>query len=589
MFNSIFSQTASLLKFVIYDFDGLDIGATNLPDGDFQIGDLSYEITANPLPASDVLGDRVLKANLNWINGTGEFGKGMDKFFQLSVLQDRINFYFYSPLSNAANVQVRVIITEDDDNDNFYQSSADDSWIDTVQLSSSAGWQLVSLPLSDFKDRNTGGNGIFDVGFGANEGKLFVVRIAFDQTSTTVTSETYYLDMISFSQGNLPSGNTILDLPPGDGVNCELGAFTGTSPDSAPAVIENKFTNGKKIKYVNWFMQYSATGTVPVNFPGAEVQNLLNNGYRPVLTWEMMYAQYSRLDPLQPRLDKILNGTFDAYIDSFADKIKSYNDTIILRIFHEFDGFWYSWSITENNQDTTTFINAYRYVVDRFNMRGATKVLWMWCVNSDSEPYLAYNWIVNAYPGDNYVDIVATDIYNHPNLPVPDWKSFRYLLSESYYTLTKYFPNKPFYLCELACRERYVSEDVSSQTKADWICQMSGDLKTYFSKIDAIIFFDTPKEHDWRVNSSVAALNAVNNCIWTDNYFGETTGVNENFASASLNVFPNPFESELTITFKKANSIQVVNILGTEVYREKINESATNKTLDLSALSNGIY
>src|SRR4051812_29328224 len=87
---TIFSNSQSpqgsggILVSVIYDFDGLDIGEKDLPDGDFRNHDLNYEIAANPLGQSDVLGDRVVKIRMNWNEGFGEFGKATMRFVELN-------------------------------------------------------------------------------------------------------------------------------------------------------------------------------------------------------------------------------------------------------------------------------------------------------------------------------------------------------------------------------------------------------------------------------------------------------------------------------------------------------------------------
>jgi hypothetical protein len=195
----------------------------------------------------------------------------------------------------------------------------------------------------------------------------------------------------------------------------------------------------------------------------------------------------------------------------------------------------------------------------------------MWCVNAEPKPYSAYNWIVSAYPGDTYVNMVATDIYNHPDLGIPAWRSFRYTYAESYYYLSKYFPNKPLYICEIACRERDGSETAASQTKAEWVCQMSRDLQTYFYKTRALIFFSVIKEHDWRLNSSAQALQAANDCIWQGNFFGDSTLIKDPEELASFVVYPNPFLSELSIapqneTYAGNNyHVRVYTVTGQEV------------------------
>lgn len=586
LFASILSYAQiPVLKSIVYDFDGLDIGQTDLPDGDYKNFDLIYQVAANPLSSSDVLGDRVLKLDLNWTSGKGTFGKGISRYIELNVAADHFNFYCYNPLSNYASATVDIAIQEDDNSNNNYDNASDDQWSNTISIPRSSGWQLISVPLNLFVDVNAGGNGIFDMGYTGNAGKVFTVSLTFKKATTTVNPESYFIDMLCFSEGTLPTGNTTLDLPPKNiSDHCLLGCLAYKSPaDSVPVEVEGLFPSGNnKLKYVNIFVPYAHSGTIPSAFPGTSVQVLLNNGYTPMITWEMIFSSYAPLDPVQPRLAQILAGDFDSYFDSFADKIIAYNDTILIRLFHEFDGDWYPWSIALNNQDPNQLINAFRYIVDHFRARGAAKVKWIWSPNSLPNPSLAFNWAVNAYPGDNYVDMVATSIYNHPFPGSPPWRSFRSLLSETYYYLTEYFPDKPFFICEVACRERYNAEVVSSQIKAEWMCQMNKDLQSYFSKTRALIFFSKIKEHDWRINSSFAAQEAVRTCIWEDSHYSEealSVSFPEN--PDQYRIYPNPFTNEITIALetmpglKAEGSLKVYDIMGKKVGSYIINDKIT--------------
>jgi hypothetical protein len=541
--------TAGTLVSVIYDFDGLDIGQNDLPDGDFGSHDLKYEVAGNPLNQSDVLGDRVLKINLNWNEGFGEFGKATMRFVELNSQTDKLNFFFFNPAANSSSALVKVIIEEDDNQNDIFEFALDDRWVYNLTLPAQEAWQLISIPLKDFIDDNSGGDGIFNAAYSNAAGMLFSVSFSFSKPAPGASANTYYVDMICFTNGDLPSGNSILELPQAALSNCPIGALSGAhSPDGVPGEIEGFLPDGKKLAFVNWFMYYSNDGTNADDIPGTEVQNLLDQGYVPLITWEMMYLPYSRLDPAQPRLDKILNGSFDPYIDQFANKIKTYNGTVIMRIFHEFEGDWYCWSLTENGKDPQKYISAYRHVVDRFRAAGATNVQWMWCVNAEPKPYKAYNWIVNCYPGDAYVDIVATDIYNHPDLGTPAWKSFRYTYAEVYYILTHWFGEKPLYIAEVASRERYSWEQAGSQTKGDWICQMNKDLQSYFPKTKALIFFSLMKEHDWRINSSDAALHSFVDCLWNQDAYGGPVYLTQAMPEeTSLHPWPIPFHDHIRL------------------------------------------
>jgi len=576
-----FTIQGQILKSIIYDFDGLTIGQTDLPEGDYGANDLSYKVAANPLGNNDMLGDRVLQLNLNWNTGSGSFGRGISRFIEFDVNQDVFNFYFYNPTSNSNDASLDVLITEDDDQSNTYSYNNDDEWKKSLSIPRSSDWQLIAIPLKDFTDANPGGNGIFDATFTGAKGMLLMVEFVFKKN--TPDNATFYLDMICFTEGALPTGASIFDLPPlSMPGKCPLGAFIQQMKDEehkVPAEFEGFFPASpkKRIKHVNFFLQLAMDGSSTAKeLPGSGVQKLLNDGYVPIITWEPLYQGFSRLDPVQPRLNNIINGDFNSYIDDFADKIKTYSDTVIIRFMHEFEGDWYPWSIIYNGQDPTRYITAFRKVVDRFRNRGTHNVKWMWCINADYAPYESYNWSVKAYPGDNYVDIVATDIYNtHFPVALPWWMSFRYKTAESYYYLTKYFPNKPLMICELGCRERENSENPSSQTKGEWIEQMDKELQSNFSRVKGLVFLSANHLGDWRVNSSPEALSSITKNIWKDNYYFEDVQISvpdQILFQKECNVFPNPSSGTFTILhhFKKQSDVEItiLNTLGQVIFSE---------------------
>lgn len=516
-----------ILKSMVYDFDGLDINQTDFPEGDYRANDLTYKIVENPLGNNEMLGDRVLQINLNWNTGNGTFGRGISRYIEFDPNQDIFNFYFYNPLSNNQDATFDILIADDDNQDNTYSQFSDDSWKKNFVTPGSSGWQLFSVPLKDFTDANTGGNGIFDMTFTQNKGMLLFVEFRFIRSTPSPGNPVFFLDMINFSEGALPHGATIFDFPSGNPSDfCLLGAFQQEKRGEQyliPSKFESLFplVPGKKINYVNWFLQWAMDGsTVPKEMPGNEVQQLLNNGYTPVITWEPMFLGYSRLHPVQPRLNNIINGDYNSYIDAFADKIKTYSDTVIIRFMHEFEGDWYPWSLVHNNEDPARYVTAFRKVVDRFRARGTYNVKWMWTVNSDYFPYKYFNWIVPAYPGNDYVDIVASDIYNNHYPPdLPWWRSFRWQTTESYYYLTKYFPQKPLLICEIGCRERFSTENQTSESKGEWFARMDKQLQTNYHQVRALLFFNAAPDQNWFVNSSPSALQSLTDNIWYDDYY----------------------------------------------------------------------
>jgi hypothetical protein len=585
-----------VLKSIVYDFDGFDLGLTSLPEGDYSYGDLSYQVASNPLSASAILGDRVLRMDLNWSANYGAFGRGITRYVEMDQLQDRINFYFYNPSSNQQNAVFEIAIGDDDNQNNIYESSADDSWRKTFTISATQGWILQSVPLTDLTDSNTGGNGIFDIGFSQNKGMLMQVEFRFAKPAGAISNPTFYIDMICFTEGAMPTGNTPLELPsksPSD--YCRLGAHQKENPGEY-YLIPSKFRSlfpvltGRKLKYVNTYLQWGADGTANAGaLPGNGYQILIDSGYTPILTWEPMFKGFAPLDPVQPRLSNIINGDYDTYIDNFADKLKQYSDTIIIRLMHEFDGDWYPWCVSQNNQDPTKFIAAYRRIVDRVKAKGASKVKWMWCPNNDYTPYRYWNWVVSAYPGDNYVDIVATDVYNaHYPANLPWWRSFRWQTTEIYYYLTRYFPTKPFFICELACRERTSAENTNSQSKAGWIAEMDKELQSDFRKIRAIIFFNENKLQTWEVNTSTASFESLRDNIWADDYYFITgtpasVPISENLRRSS--VYPNPANELIKIENSSAAEMQLLSINGDVIKTYKGNV----ETIDVSDLPSAVY
>lgn len=594
------------LKSIVYDFDGLDIGATDLPEGDYQSGYITASISANPLPPNDMIGDRCLHINLNPVAGNGVFGRGIARYIEFDVSKDEFHFYLYNPTINSQNIDVEILLYDDDDQNHVFDFAKDDVWSKTYSVPSGNNWTLYSTALKDFKDINSGGNNNMDMAFTNDAGMLLSVEFKF---KTTVNyGADFFIDMLAFSEGSLPSGKNQLSLPEKENNDfCMLGAYSNETQDNyhlTPTKFEALFNQEqvRKIKYVNTFLHWAyGTSTVPSEMPGKSAQILLNNGYTPILTWEPMFAGFDRLDPIQPRLQNILNGEYDTYIDQFADEVKKLSDTIIIRFMHEFEGDWYAWSLCKNGNDPQKYQQAFRHVVNRFRNRGVNNVKWMWCLNSDYAPYAAYNFAIMAYPGDNYVDIVANDIYNN-HFPVqrPWWRSFRWQMTESYYYLQKYIPNKPLFVCEVGCRERFTDENANSESKGEWYQRMDKELQSNFRKARALIFFNANPDQNWLVNSSSNALESIQQNIWSDDYYFKTTakpvaGKAEE-ASREGFVFPNPFETTLywgvlaDDKLKKA-SIQIYNSLGMLLYQKSAtteNKSYTDQVVT-SYWSPGFY
>lgn len=90
----------------------------------------------------------------------------------------------------------------------------------------------------------------------------------------------------------------------------------------------------------------------------------------------------------------------------------------VVRLGWEFNGEWQPWFA----KDPAQFVLLWRMIVDhaRKNVKGGDRIKWMWCPS-----ITAWNKIdVSAcYPGDDYVDQIAVDLYDieGPDDPADRW------------------------------------------------------------------------------------------------------------------------------------------------------------------------
>jgi beta-mannanase len=218
----------------------------------------------------------------------------------------------------------------------------------------------------------------------------------------------------------------------------------------------------------------------------------------------------------QPNLYSIIEGHMDAFFFRWAGEIKQMKGTVWVRILHEFNGDWYPWCIVNNDRDPALFIKAYHHIHDLFKKQGTTNVKFVWCPNSMSVPQESWNFIMDAYPGDEYVDVVGMDVYNGAG-DATRWHSFRRVAIENYFLFTQLLPQKPLVICETASRERSTSEPGPAQTKAEWIKQMSETLQSDMTKVKLLTWFN--EKSTFKINSSPGAKKAFHDYIFNSSYF----------------------------------------------------------------------
>lgn len=117
--------------------------------------------------------------------------------------------------------------------------------------------------------------------------------------------------------------------------------------------------------------------------------------------------------PLQEmESNKALNVIMTTWIDRAARFISSLKDSegnsipVIFRPWHENSGSWFWWGA--GNSTPEQYIALWHLTRERFDSLGIDNVVWAYSPDKD----LTREQYFSTYPGDEYVDILGTDIYH---------------------------------------------------------------------------------------------------------------------------------------------------------------------------------
>ena len=97
-------------------------------------------------------------------------------------------------------------------------------------------------------------------------------------------------------------------------------------------------------------------------------------------------------------------------VSSYFLQLQEKDMAVEWRPLHEASGGWFWWGVAS----AECYVQLYRLVFDRMvNTNGVKNLLWVWNINTDPTYGYDYSALNGAwYPGDEYVDIVAVDIYD---------------------------------------------------------------------------------------------------------------------------------------------------------------------------------
>lgn len=309
--------------------------------------------------------------------------------------------------------------------------------------------------------------------------------------------------------------SVVVPASPGDDVY--LGLYAAGLP--AEGAVRNASERlGATPAIAMWFQQWGKRDPFPVD----DVRRLVDRGVVPMVTWEAWRAPED-VPPLDPRRDpaswghqrqpdfrlvRIAEGAFDGYVDRYARAVADYGGPVMIRLFHEMDGFWYPWGGTVNGNEPGDLVAAWRHVVDRFRAAGADNVTWVWSVNHVSVPSSPDNEPEDYWPGAEYVDWVGLSGFNFGTPASSEgspagsstWTGFAEVFDDRLAELARF--DRPLVIAEFASAEE-------GGDKAGWIRDAFEEILRRH-EVDAVVWFDrrAEGEPDWRVASSVAALKA---------------------------------------------------------------------------------
>lgn len=310
-----------------------------------------------------------------------------------------------------------------------------------------------------------------------------------------------------------------VDAPVGDalywGVHREQVAYDPDALDD----LTGDFDGGPAI--VMWYQEWA--GSQP--FPAEAAARVLERGAVPMITWEA-WSPPSRDPSLEPddvrqraqqpafRLSRIAEGRYDDYIRSYARAIADLGGPVMLRPFHEMNGFWYPWGGTVNDNRPADFVAAWEHLRALFEAEGADNVTWVWSVNHVSLPDTAENSLDAYWPGADLVDWIGVSGFNFGDTSsVSSWRSFEAIYRDVLGQLEEY--ERPIILTEIATVP-------SGGDEAAWITDAFAQLRQEHERVGGVVWFDREVRdvRDFRIDATEASGQAFRAAISDVNVIG---------------------------------------------------------------------
>ncbi|HEY1581893.1 MAG TPA: glycosyl hydrolase [Chthoniobacterales bacterium] len=257
------------------------------------------------------------------------------------------------------------------------------------------------------------------------------------------------------------------------------------------------------------------------NFPNANLQMIWRHGSLPLVFWSPWDRPYEqKKGPDRFSLNAILAGTWNRYIDDWADAARGFGHPLIVSFGDEMNGDWFPWSgiyyggnkkipgPVKRWEGPELFKRAFRYVVERVRARGAHNIQWMFQTNNYSSPVDVWNSAAAYYPGSAYVDWLGLSVYGQQFSEEP-WVDFPPLIEWPYEEMARVDRTKPIMIAEWG-----VGEFPNSGDKAEWIRDAFALMERKLPRMKAAVYWHERWQNEdqtysnLHLNSSPEALAA---------------------------------------------------------------------------------
>jgi hypothetical protein len=283
------------------------------------------------------------------------------------------------------------------------------------------------------------------------------------------------------------------------------------------------------------------------------LQTIVADGSIPMVSWKpVKWNPATRSMDLPIKLQDIIDGHYDDYVQDWARNSKSFQYPMFLRFGWEMTYGGDSWSGPQNfgrygNQSwdqvddlykyygdprkpdgPERYVDTWKHIHDIFQRLQVNNVEWVWSPGVGASPDLKWNSVENYYPGDDYVDWVGAHVFNFGYYETKSgilegWRAFDWIFeNKQAMKVYKGYTSKPFMIAEISSSSESAPGVLAYGKKAQWITDAINQIEIKYRNVKAVIWFSEDKsaegERDWRVDYPANVLKAFNEGI-SDPYF----------------------------------------------------------------------